>query len=403
MSPGGPLADIRIIDLTTIMMGPSATQVLAEMGADVIKVEAPGGDPIRGVGPARHPGMGGLFINANSGKRSLAIDLKRPKGRAALLQLAATADVLAYNIRPQAMDRLGLSYDAVAAARPDIVYAGMLGYGQDGPYASRPGYDDLIQGAALIPWLMARSGDGPPRYVPNAIADRIVGLTAVGAICAALLHRERTGQGQQIDVPMFKTMVRFTLADHLGGLTFDPPLDDGGYPRLLTPERRPYRTRDGYICALLYNDKQWRTFFAAIGQAERWEQDGRIVSMGSRNEHIGALYAEVAAIFEGRTTAEWSRLLEAADIPFTPMHDLSSIFEDPHLAATGFFVGEDYPSEGKLRRTRPALRWAHTPPGAPGPAPRYGEHSAAILREAGLSESAIGALLQDGTVTICAP
>ncbi len=209
---------------------------------------------------------------------------------------------------------------------------------------------------------MAHSGDGPPRYVPNAVADRIVGLTAVGAICAALLHRERTGQGQQVDVPMFETMVRFTLGDHLGGLTFEPPLDDGGYSRLLTPERRPYRTRDGYICALLYNDKQWRTFFAAIGQLERWEKDGRLASMGSRNEHIGALYAEVAAIFEGRTTVEWNGLLEAADIPFTPMHDLSSIFEDPHLAATGFFVGEDHPSEGKLRRTRPATRWSHTPP-----------------------------------------
>ncbi|MGI4943910.1 MAG: CaiB/BaiF CoA transferase family protein [Janthinobacterium lividum] len=395
----GPLAGIRVVDLTTVMMGPSATQALAEMGADVMKVEAPGGDPIRGVGPARHPGMGGLFINANSGKRSIGIDLKRPEGRDALLRLLGTADVLAYNVRPQAMARLGLSYAAVAAVRPGIVYAGMFGYGQDGPYAARPAYDDLIQGAALIPWLMARSGNGEPRYVPNAIADRVVGLTAVAVICAALLHRERTGEGQQVDVPMFETMVRLALADHMGGLTFEPPLDAGGYPRLLTPERRPYRTRDGYICALLYNDKQWRAFHAAIGQAERWAADPRGASMGSRNEHIGALYAEVSAVFAERTTAEWARLLEAADIPFTPMHDLSSILEDPHLVASGFFVGQHHPSEGRLRRTRPSERWSRSQPPLPGPAPRYGEHSAAILREAGLAEDAIATLLRDGAVT----
>ena len=395
----GPLAGIRVIDLTTVMMGPSATQALAEMGADVIKVEAPGGgDPVRGVGPRRNPGMGALFMNANRGKRSLAIDLKRAAGRDALLRLAATADVLAYNVRPQAMARLGLGYAHVAAVRPDIVYAGMFGYGQDGPYAARPAYDDLIQGAALIPWLFAEAGGGEPRYVPVAMADRVVGLTAVAHICAALLHRERTGEGQQVDVPMFETLARLVLADHMGGLSFDPPLDGGGYPRLLAPERRPYRTADGHICALLYNDKQWRGFFAAIGQPERWATDPRLASMGSRNEHIAALYAELGAVFAGRRTAEWAALLEAADIPFTPMHDLSTVFEDPHLAATGFFQAEQHPTEGALRRTRPAGHWSRTQPGPPGPAPRYGEHSAAVLREAGLDEDAINGLLRDGTV-----
>lgn len=393
----GPLAGIRVIDLTTVMMGPSATQALAEMGADVIKVEAPGGDPVRGVGPLRNPGMGALFINANRGKRSLAIDLKRQPGRDALLRLASTVDVLAYNVRPQAMARLGLGYAEVAKARPDIVYAGMFGYGQDGPYASRPAYDDLIQGAALIPWLFARAGGGEPRYVPNAIADRVVGLTVVGHVCAALLHRERTGEGQQVDVPMFETMVRLALADHMGGLSFDPPLDGGGYPRLLAPERRPYRTADGFICALLYNDKQWRGFYAAIGQPERWTTDPRLASMASRNEHIATLYGELGAIFTGRSTAEWAALLEAADIPFTPMHDLSTIFEDPHLTATGFFQAEQHPTEGALRRIRPAGHWSRTQPGPPGPAPRYGEHSTAVLREAGLDEDAIGRLLRDGT------
>ncbi len=398
MTRGGPLAGIRVVDLTTVMMGPSATQALAEMGADVIKVEAPGGDPIRTVGPARHAGMGGLFMNANRGKRSLAIDLKRPGGRDALLALAATADVVAYNVRPQAMARLGLGYADVAAVRPGIVYAGMFGYGQDGPYASRPAYDDLMQGAALIPYLMMRASGGEPRYVPNAIADRIVGLTAVGYICAALLHRERTGQGQQVDVPMFETMVRLALGDHMNGLSFDPPLDAGGYPRLLSPDRRPYRTNDGYICAVVYNDKQWRNFFTAIGQPDRWHTDKRLASMGTRNEHINDLYAEIVVIFTTRTTAEWEVLLQAADIPFNPMHDLSSIFEDPHLVATGFFEPEQHPTEGALVRTRPAGHWSRTPFDPQGPAPRYGEHSAAVLREAGMSDDAIATLASDGTI-----
>ena len=224
----GPLAGVRILDLTTVMMGPSATQVLAEMGADVIKVEMPGGDPVRYIGAARNHGMGGLFMNANGSKRSIGLDLKSEGGRKALLKLCESADVLAYNIRPQAMARLGLGYDDVRAVRPDIIYAGMFGYGQDGPYAARPAYDDLIQGAALLPHLIARAGDGTPRYVPAAIADRIVGLSAVGAINAALFHRQKTGEGQRVDVPMFETMVGLTLGDHLGGLTFDPPVDAGG-------------------------------------------------------------------------------------------------------------------------------------------------------------------------------
>ena len=394
----GPLAGIRVIDLTTVMMGPSATQTLAEMGADIIKVEAPGGDAIRGVGPMRNPGMGALFINANRGKRSIGLDLKRPAGRDALLRLAATADVFAYNVRPQAMARLGLGYPELQKIRPDIIYAGMFGYGQNGPYAARPAYDDLIQGAALIPALFAQAGGAEPRYVPNAIADRVVGLAAVGHICAALFHRARTGEGQQVDTPMFETMVRLALADHLGGLSFDPPLDRGGYPRLLAPDRKPYRTADGYICALLYNDKQWRAFYAAIGQAERWHTDLRLGSMGARNEHIAALYAEVAAIFTTRPTAAWAALLEAADIPFTPMHDLSSILEDPHLLATGFFQPEHHPSEGPLRRPRHAGHWSRSQPPPPGPAPRYGQHGPQLLIEAGLSPEAVAALLADGTL-----
>lgn len=394
----GPLAGVRILDLTTVMMGPSATQVLAEMGADVIKVEAPGGDPVRYIGPARHHGMGALFLNANGSKRSIVIDLKSEGGRRALLTLCEGADILAYNIRPQAMSRLGLGYEDVRAVRPDIIYAGMFGYGQDGPYAARPAYDDLIQGAALLPFLIARAGDGTPRYVPAAIADRIVGLAAVGAINAALYHRQKTGEGQRVDVPMFETMVSLTLADHLGGLTFDPPLGEGGYQRLLSPERRPYRTKDGYICALVYNDKQWRSFYAATGRADAYDVDPRLASIKTRTEHIDALYAEVSAAFAGRTTAEWMALLEKADIPFVPLHDFESIMQDPHLQAVGFMPVVEHPSEGAIRKIQPASRWSKTQAEPHRPAPRLGEHSRELLAEAGLAAAEIDGLIASGAV-----
>ncbi|MDP3545799.1 MAG: CoA transferase [Phreatobacter sp.] len=394
----GPLAGIRILDLTTVMMGPSATQVLAEMGADVVKVEAPGGDPVRYIGPARHHGMAALFLNANGSKRSIVMDLKSEGGRRALLTLCEGADVLAYNIRPQAMARLGLGYEDVRAVKPDIIYAGMFGYGQDGPYAARPAYDDLIQGAALLPHLIARAGDGTPRYVPAAIADRIVGLAAVGAVNAALFHRQRTGQGQRVDVPMFETMVGLTLGDHLGGLTFDPPIGEGGYQRLLSPERRPYRTKDGYICALVYNDKQWKSFYAATGRAEAHDADPRLASIKTRTDNIDALYAEVATEFLSRTTAEWMALLEKADIPFVPVHDFETIMEDPHLKAVNFMPVVDHPSEGAIRKIQPAGTWSATQPEPHRPAPRLGEHTVELLREAGLSEADIDGLIAAGAV-----
>jgi crotonobetainyl-CoA:carnitine CoA-transferase CaiB-like acyl-CoA transferase len=219
------------------------------------------------------------------------------------------------------MARLGLDYDTVAAINPRVVYAGLFGFGQDGPYAARPAYDDLIQGGATLPHLISVASKGPPRYVPCAMADRIVGLTAVGGILAALLARERTGRGQRLDVPMFETMVGFVLGDHLGGLSFEPPLDEGGYARQLSHERRPYRTSDGYICALVYNDKQWQGFLRAIGRESLPQEDARFATFASRSRHIDFVYGELARIFEQRSTAEWMALLEEADVPMMPMHD----------------------------------------------------------------------------------
>lgn len=397
----GPLAGITILDLTTVLMGPYATQILADMGADVIKVESPEGDIVRHIGPGRTPGMGGMFLNANRGKRSIVIDLKKPEGRAALLRLARQANALVYNVRPQAMTRLGLGYDDVAAVNPGIVYVGVFGYGQTGPYASKPAYDDLIQGASTIPTLLAAAGDGTPRYVPITIADRVVGLMAVNAILGGLMHQQRTGIGQRIDVPMFESMSEFVLIDHLGGLTYDPPLDHGGYVRLLSRHRRPYKTSDGYICALIYNDKQWRSFFESIGRPEFLDQP-RFANHAARTKHIDEIYEEVGRIFLERTTAEWRDLLERADIPVMPMHTLETILEDPHLNAVGFFKTTKHPVEGCIRQMQVPSTWSKTQPQAGGPAPTLGENGRDILERAGFSPDEIERLAQEKAVYLTA-
>jgi crotonobetainyl-CoA:carnitine CoA-transferase CaiB-like acyl-CoA transferase len=373
------------------------------MGAAVLKVEPPEGDVVRLIGPARHPGMGCMFLTINRGKRSIALDLKRPDAREALLRLARNADVLVTNIRPRAMARLGLDYAAVRAANPRIVYASVLGFGQDGPYAAQPAYDDLMQGATGIAALNAGSGGAgeeaaDPRYVPLAMADRITGLLAVGAVNAALLHRDRTGEGQRVEVPMFETMAGFVLGDHLGGRVFDPPLDAGGYARLLSPGRRPYRTRDGHVCAMIYNDRQWRNFCAAAGLPDLVSDDPRFASHATRTENIDAILAMLERIFAERDTAEWVRVLEEADLPVAPLHTLESIVRDPHLAASGFFAAEDHPSEGRLLRMAPAARFSaeNAAPPPLRPAPRLGEHGEEVLREAGYGDAEIVALFASG-------
>jgi crotonobetainyl-CoA:carnitine CoA-transferase CaiB-like acyl-CoA transferase len=399
----GPLHGIRIIDMTSVLMGPFASQALGDMGADVIKVESPHGDLVRQIGPARHEDMGPIFLNTNRNKRSVVLDLKNPAGAQALKRLLEDADVLMYNVRPQAMARLGLDYEAVSAINPRIVYAGLFGFGQDGPYAARPAYDDLIQGAATLPHLIARATGGIPRYVPTAMADRIVGQTAVGAILASLLARGRTGRGDRVDIPMFETMVAFVLGDHMGGLTFEPPLDGGGYARQLSPERRPYRTSDGYICALVYNDKQWEGFLKAIGRELLPEQDERFATFANRSRNIDFVYGTLSRIFEERTTAQWMSLLEEADVPFMPMHDLQSVLHDPHLEATGFFNTVEHPSEGTIRTMRMPMRFTNNAADAPLPAPRLGANTSEVLGEAGFSAAEIESLLASGAARQGAP
>jgi crotonobetainyl-CoA:carnitine CoA-transferase CaiB-like acyl-CoA transferase len=397
----GPLEGVKVVDMTTVLMGPYATQMLGDYGADVIKVESLDGDVTRLIGPTRHPGMGPVFLNTNRSKRSIALDLKKAGGRDAVLRLIQSADVLIYNVRPQAMVRLQLGYDVVSKINPRLVYAGVFGFGQDGPYAAKPAYDDLIQGATALPALMAQTGDGIPRYVPNALVDRIVGLTAVGAICASLVHRDRTGRGQRLDIPMFETMAGFVMGDHMGGLTYEPPLDRGGYARHLSRDRRPYKTADGYICVIVYNDKQWASFFEATGRDDL-RSNPTFSTFAGRSTNIDIVYAELARIFETRTTAEWIDLLTRADIPVMPMHDLESILQDPHLTSTGFFSVVDHPSEGKIRSMKASARWSETPSQPSRLAPRLNEHGSEILKEAGFSEDEIATLVREGA-TLVAP
>ncbi len=391
----GPLKGVKVVDMSMVLMGPYATQMLGDYGADVIKIEPPEGDVTRQIGPMRGPGMGPMFLNANRNKRSICLDLKKDAGRDVLLKLMADADVLVYNVRPQAMARLKLGYEIVSAINPRIVYAGVFGFGQDGCYAAKPAYDDLIQGGSGLSYLMARAGDDTPRYVPNAIVDRVVGLVAVGAILASVVHRDRTGKGQRVDIPMFETMTGFVLGDHLGGLTFEPPLDQGGYARQMSRERRPYRTGDSYISVIVYNDKQWRNFFKATGRADL-AADPRFASIASRLANVDFVYTELGRIFLTRTTDEWIKLLAEADVPSMPMHDLQGVVDDPHLASANFFSIVDHPSEGKIRNMRPAATWSDTPVEISHLAPRHGEHSVEILREAGYSDDAIAKLIKDG-------
>jgi crotonobetainyl-CoA:carnitine CoA-transferase CaiB-like acyl-CoA transferase len=392
----GPLDGLKVVDMTSVLMGPFASQMLADMGADVIKVEAPAGDMVRQIGPARHAGMGPVFLNANRNKRSVVLDLKHPEGLAALKRLLVDADVLMYNVRPQAMARLGLSYAEVEAINPRIVYAGLFGFGQDGPYAARPAYDDLIQGGTTMSHWIAHASGSIPRYVPTAIADRTVGLTGVGAILATLYARERTGRGDRVDIPMFETMVAFVLGDHLGGMTYQPPLDGGGYARQLSPERRPYQTKDGHVCALVYTDKHWQGFLRAIGRESLMQEDVRFSTYVQRTLNTDHVYAYLSSVFLEKTTAEWLALLERADVPSLPMHTLETVLQDPHLVATGFFATLEHPTEGTVRSMRMPATWQRNNPGIRRLAPALGEHTREVLGQMGYSDSQIDAMLAAG-------
>ena len=385
----GPLAGLRVLDLTSVVMGPYATSIVADYGADVIHIEPPAGDVMRQSGPGPEPGMAPVFQQLNRGKRSVVLDLKSAAGRAAMLALCATADVFVHNVRLAAMRRLGLGPQDVRAANPKLIYVSLIGYGENGPYAGRPAYDDLIEGLCAIPGLTVQAGAAEPRYAPLNLADRTVGLHAVHAILAAVIARDRTGHAATIDVPMFETMAQFVLSDHLGERMFKPATGPSGYARLLAADRKPYRTRDGYVCALVYNDKQWASFFRAIGDPQALVRDPRLADQATRARHYAELYAMLAEQFLQRDTADWLRLLAEFDIPCVPMRTLDELIDDEQLAAAGFYAV--FPDG---RRYAGAVgTWDEGGPRVAAPAPHLGEHTEAVLRAAGVDDAVISAVL----------
>jgi len=391
----GPLAGVKILDLTTVVMGPFATQILAELGAEVIKVESHDGDNMRDVGPMQSPAMGHIHLHLNRGKRCIALDLKQPAGLEVVMRLLPGMDVMVYNVRPQAMSRLGLSYDDVRAVNPRLIYVGTYGYSERGERAGRAAYDDLIQGSVGVPWLLSRDGTERPRYVPINFADRVTGLHAVYAVTAALYHREKTGRGQAVEVPMFEAMSHFVLGDHMAGLSYRPPKGGSGYERLR--HRRPYQTKDGYLCVLVYNGRQWQRFFDAIGRPEMMD-DPRFATHANRATHIGEIYDLLAEILKQRSSAEWMSLLERADIPFARMNAVDDLLSDTHLKSSGFFVEEEHPTEGALYAMRTPTDWSESAPQPTAPAPRLGEHSVDVLTELGYTSSEISRLKEAGVV-----
>lgn len=369
----GPLAGVRVLDLTSVIMGPVCTQILADYGATVIKVEPPDGDVMRHAGNKRVPGMGAMFLHANQGKQSLVLDLKREADRQALRELLPTIDVLVHNVRPQAMRRLGLDDEAVRTVNPSIVYAELTGYAEGGPLHGRAAYDDVIQAQTGLAELFARQTGGAPMYVPTLIADRVTGLTAAHGIIAALYARRQTGQGDTLRVSMFETMAAFVLADHLGGASFEPAAGAMGYSRLLTPHRKPYRTADGYIAAVVYNDKHWRAFFEAVGDLATFEADARFQTAAARADNYDVIYGYLSQVMATRTTGAWIALLEAADIPCARVNRVEDLLGDEQLRAVGFFDERDCGDAGQ-RRIAPRFRAPAASANAAAPAPVLGDH-----------------------------
>lgn len=390
------LAGIRVLDLTSAVVGPYAAKIMADHGADVIKVEAVDGDLIRWIaGPSPTPGMSGKFVHLNRNKRSIALDLKSEDGHAAIMRLIARADVLLINMRPNAVKRLGLDYEALVAAHPRLVYCSMVGFGP-GPYRDTPAYDSIIQGSAGVAAL-SEMAMGEPYYVPYVVADRTVGLMALNAIMMALFQRERTGKGQSIEVPMFENMAALVLSEHLYGATFEPPLSAPGDLRLIDPQARPVKTLDGYVCLTTNTDAQAFALMKVIGRPEM-KDDPRFCSKQARAANSSVYFAIRAEEIAKRTTEQWLLLLKQADIPAMPYNTLDNLLKDPQIAASGLLKLIDHPSEGPMWDLADPTKLSARRLGDPRPAPRLNEHGREILAELDYSNEEIDALVNKGVL-----
>jgi formyl-CoA transferase len=393
----GPLAGYRILDLTAVVLGPLATQILGDYGADVIKVEPPAGDLMRANGVSKNRGMSSIFLAINRNKRSLSIDLKTPEGLEIIHRLLPGVDVVVHNMRVDAIERLGLGYAALSALKPDLVYCMATGFGESGPDAGKPAFDDVIQAASGIASLIGNE-TGKPDYAPTLLADKTCGLALANAVLAALLHRERTGQGQLVEVPMLETMVAFTMAEHLGGLSFEPPIGGAGYTRLLAGGRKPAPTRDGHVAMLPYTAAHWVAFFKGVGRddlATKYNLEDR----HERNAKIRQIYADMATVTRQMSTDECLALCERLDIPATRLYSIDELPQHPHLQAVGLFESVNHPSEGPIRSVRPSTLFARSPAQISMHAPLLGQHTDEMMREAGFDGEAITRLEARGIIT----
>ncbi|RSU57823.1 CaiB/BaiF CoA transferase family protein [Sphingobium yanoikuyae] len=378
--PKGPLAGIRVVDLTTMVFGPYATQIMADMGADVIKIEPPAGDATRYINAGPTPELGGVFTNVNRGKRSLVLDLLQEADKATLRALIATADVFIHSMRGKAIAKLGLDYQAVKAIKLDIVYTNCYGYSRRGPDGDKPAYDDTIQAECGIPHLQQLM-TGKPDFMATIIADKVAGLTGLYATMMALFHRERTGEGQEVEVSMFETMASFMLTEHASGMLFEPPLGPAHYHRVVARNRKPYATKDGHVAALVYNDKHWNAFVAAVNPPWATEE---FDTLAKRAKQIDRVYGLLGGTFAERTTQEWLELLEALHIPAAPLRTTDELFDNAHLNAIGFFETVETP-QGPVRFPGVPTWFSQTPGRVAAGAPELGAHSREVLDELGVA------------------
>lgn len=370
----GPLSGVRVVDLTAMVMGPYCTQIMADMGAEVIKIEPPEGDSTRHISVAPVPGMSGVFANVNRGKRSVVLDLRSEHGKSALRELVKSADVFIHSMRGKAIAKLGFDYAQVAALRPDIVYTNCYGYSRRGPEADQPAYDDTIQaecGLTAVQQMLT----GEPGFVGTIMADKVAGLTVLYATLMALFHRARSGEGQEVEVGMFETMASFMLVEHANGALFTPPLGAAHYPRAVARNRRPYRTRDGYIAALIYNDKHWSLFVEAV--KPEWATPA-LATLAQRAQCIDQVYGLLAETFAQRSTQQWLELLRELGIPAAPLRTPDELYDNAHLKAIGFFESVDTP-QGEMRFPGVPTWFSRTPGAVAGAPPELGRDTQAVL------------------------